>query len=300
MKDPKTNEDMTWEQISEWCSDAVTVRQICCTLQASRQWVGKYVLPRIIDGNKDTGDYVKLSPKWATVMKKTMGLTYPECVFMRPTTVEKILTEGIRNVQIRTIAIDKDRLWESTEAKYDFNEIYGEFKKQLEELDNAIGYGKIEHKEYVKRYDEIKKQIETERLGHYSEDAKLMLEENKRTNVQKRGDTKWVDVPELINHARTTSVKALWSWNKKNENTPIPRIMQSSADMRDYGMTDEMVYRQLWDSCRLKITLQLPDVNGVMSEKVYYIRNPWNETFINGIIVGYEIWSKYKDKLPKK
>lgn len=299
MKDPKTNEEMTWEQISKWCSDGVTVRQICCTLQASRQWVGKYVLPRIIDGNTDTGNYVKLGPKWAQVMQKTIGLTYPECIFMQAATVENILTEGVRDVQMRTITIDKDRLWESTEAKYDFGRVYGQLKKQLEELDSNVGYGQTEHKEYVKQYDTIKKQIETERLEHYSDDAKAMLEENERTNVQKRGDSKWVDVPELIDHARETVTTALRTWNKKSEDT-IPRIMQSSADMRDYGMTDEMVYRKIWDSCRAKITLQLPDVNGVMSEKVYYIRNPWNESFANGMIVGYEIWQKYKDKLPKR
>lgn len=47
--------------------------------------------------------------------------------------------------------------------------------------------------------------------------------------------------------------------------------MMAVHDIKDYGDTDEMVYRDIFRAGHTKLTISIPCVDGSVSDKIYYL-----------------------------
>lgn len=85
--------------------------------------------------------------------------------------------------------------------------------------------------------------------------------------------------------------------------TPIPlfnlKDMMAVHDLKDYGDTDAMVYRNLFGKGCIKLEIEIPDKDGCISKKIYYL-DP-NDGFnlkgtVKPILIKYSDYLAYKDK----
>lgn len=302
MKNRSTGEDMDWGELADWCRKATTVRKLCDTLQVGRRWISKYILSQIIDGNTDTGDYVKIGPKWAPKMQRYIGGDSPECVFLRKSRVIDVLTSGIISVDVRTIVVSEDRFWKSTAAKNRFQRDEDRLLHQLDDQRRKWLDGELSDDEMKTCERRIMETIENLRWEAYSDTAKKMLRENRKMlNGTKRGDSPWYGLSDQTEYGKQLLRDVIENGNPRHyRENKIPRKLQNVPDLKGWGDTDEMAYRALFAAGRARLTLQLPDINGVLGKNVYYIENPINEHDNPGPLLSYKVWMKYRDQLNTK
>lgn len=85
--------------------------------------------------------------------------------------------------------------------------------------------------------------------------------------------------------------------------TPVPlpdgcmNKWQAPHDLKGYGDADETIYRQLFRTGSIRIQLELPDENGKVGTKIFYVSDPdpircdYDEE--GAIIVTEEAWQRY-------
>ncbi len=61
----------------------------------------------------------------------------------------------------------------------------------------------------------------------------------------------------------------------------------SVADLKSYGDIDELIYRNLFIDGFIRLVLEIPDLNGVISQKIYYYEADVNEQTIELIPCKY-------------
>lgn len=67
-------------------------------------------------------------------------------------------------------------------------------------------------------------------------------------------------------------------------------------DRKNYGDTDESVYRMIFSGSYIRIELVFPAESGEMEKKIYYLPDPIKEHKITkDVILSEKEWIKYKD-----
>ena len=73
-------------------------------------------------------------------------------------------------------------------------------------------------------------------------------------------------------------------------------------DLKDYGDTDEMIYRDLFRRGTIRLEISIPDQDGCISKKIYYIDSHDDINFdhtVQDILINYSDYIVYKDKFTK-
>ena len=101
----------------------------------------------------------------------------------------------------------------------------------------------------------------------------------------------------LINHYGSERGRFLWKTRpRRDKRTECPRVdvcdefqdaffeeLATISSLKNYGDSDEEMYRDLFLSGATRIELAIPDKDGCFSEKVYYYRpeiDPYSESFV--------------------
>lgn len=87
---------------------------------------------------------------------------------------------------------------------------------------------------------------------------------------------------------------------------PMPAFglehMMAVHDLKDYGDTDEMIYRDLFRRGAIRLEISVPDKDGCISKKIYYL-NPEDgiklDNTMEAVLIKYADYITYKDKLTR-
>ena len=87
---------------------------------------------------------------------------------------------------------------------------------------------------------------------------------------------------------------------------PVPVFelerMMAVHDMKNYGDTDEMIYRDLFQRGVIRLEISIPDKDGCISKKIYYLDPEDNikyDNTVQNVLINYADYILYKDKLTK-
>lgn len=224
----------------------LTLKEICMQLKVSRSWASKYIRPhlhyiRVANGrgkaNKTDNDYISFGmTDWAAILSAQLKYKQEQSLFLNVSDYKKLLHDSIISCQKRSKGIPKT-LFLTLEA--------------LEKIQEKA-YDSYDAKEfYTFMCDEIFGKSE-----NFKNTACYKMY-HAQVAVTDRTKAAWVDV-EMPENAFNSIEK---SW-------------RSVADEKEYGDTDEQIYRKLFAEGCIRIILGVTDESGKESKKVYYLNDP--------------------------
>ena len=100
------------------------------------------------------------------------------------------------------------------------------------------------------------------------------------------------------------------SWLARGKSPAVPvavpefelQNLMAVHDLKDYGDTDEMIYRELFRRGTIRLEISIPDQDGCISKKIYYIDSHDDINFdhtVQDILINYSDYIVYKDKFTK-
>lgn len=237
----------------------LTFKDICKTLKCSRSWANRYVKPHLhyiylANGSGKSANFLMAASK---ILKKKMT----ETTWYSKEEFETLIRKYIKSVTRQTILVPIEKMIKSEHL----NEFLKDFVSK-EEVNKALECG--DEKEYKRLM--VLRNLSIEKYG---------------TSI---GKTMWQDAPSPYKRKGTPSI---------HTNIDVTTIdletLQAVHDLKDYGDTDEEIYRDLFSNAYHKILIELPDADGVLSQKIFY----WQEkndisTTIETILVKYKYVSK--------
>lgn len=234
-----------WDNVLDALKEEYTIsfRDICKMLKVSRSWVNRYIKPNV--------DAIYLSNgkaggvPWTSVASVQLGrLLNNESIWFSKNQFVTLFKESVSSVTKQTKVVPYTYFMGKNADEYicEFNflenELNDKIKKRFPEDEIQKVYDKMMscHKKYI------------------PENVYRMVEDGK-ANEYKRGETMHVtvDLPDISNYRRQ---------------------LIAVHDIKDYGDTDEMIYRALFSKGAIRIVLSIPDKLGILSEKIYYIEDP--------------------------
>lgn len=260
----------TWTETIMALEDDYTlsIRDVCHLVKASRQWVNKYIRPHVDviylssgkRGEYNTGrDWVKMAAQILNREDMTESIWFHKGQLYELLKRSVVsVTKQTKDVPITALMAEADR----PRYRKEKEEIF----KRLSEADKA------NDKEEFRR-------LNAEMLGlnaKYIDQAGLDLLEQ-RASIVKRGAVPRIDVP--------------------YPGEFDPSIWVSCSDIKDYGDTDEDIYRWLFSTGAIRIELAFSDVNGEIGTKIYYVPDPEPIPNIEDDInypIPEGLWQEYK------
>lgn len=239
----------------------ISVKEVCRLLMCDRSWVSKYVRPHvhyiyIASGAGKNANYLQAA-------SKMLGKQMTESVWLHTQEFKELIYSHIEKCTRQTIAVPRELLIRA-EAIPEFQEQYRKLEeqgKQFAEKGNLDGYMLV--------MESINKLME-----EYMHDIGKQICE-KLPSAYKRTETEAVDcrVPEF----------SLEDW------TCVP-------DMKDYGDSDEEIYRRLFQQGYYRMEMVLTDANEKQSRKIYHLK-PKDGNFgvqdsVGSILIGYREYIK--------
>lgn len=220
----------------------LTLKDMCKILKCSRSWAVKYLKPHLhyiylSNGAGQSANYLRAANM---VLDRSMS----ESTWYSQNEFLFFVKEHISDIKRQTINIPIEILIEKTKMK--------KFKRNF-----------IPYKEVVQRFREN---------GNIDEYKELL---EKRDSIveecaTKKGLQLWNDMPSKYKRTDTPAIPCTL------ENIDITKLL-SVHDLKDYGDSDEEIYRDIFIHGYYKVILEIPDVDGVASKKVYYL--PSNDIF---------------------
>ena len=128
----------------------------------------------------------------------------------------------------------------------------------------------------------------------------------KKIEIQKEIENCHVNFLKLDEDTKTLYDNRLLATSKRSivSNVPVNvdirnvfREWVAPHELKDYGDTDELVYRMLFANSYIKIVLHVPDVDGVLGEKIFYVHNNMHKYRQEKVIlVAEQDWIAYMQK----
>lgn len=257
-------ESVPWKDILKALENTHTIstRGICQLLQCSRTWVNTYVTPfvpyiRLSQGYKE--DHVNWLYRARTELKKDMH----ESVWFDTQKLYEYLNSHIVSVtaQTRLVSLysvltddEKQSYIRDNQQMADEMAAYMESVKEFMDMVADMGESAAEIKDVLTEINEQK----------FKGDRKFLQKQNEYIRnylyrLQKCGrladPTKRTSCPH-------TAVPVKLAFGRDR--------LRAVHDIKDYGDTDELIYRDLFRSGAVRVELSLPDKNGKLSKKIYY------------------------------
>ena len=243
----------------------LSIRDVCRILKASRSWVNRYIRPHVdaiyLNSGK-RGDF-SVGPNWVRMAAKALDREdMTESTWLHKGQLYGLLERAVVSVTKQTKGVPLVYLMDPA--------VREQYIKERDVL--------IRRAELAKSDEEFAK-IEA---AFAALPAKFIDKEGQdlaeaRCSITKRGDVERIEVayPGEFN----------------------PEIWVAAHDIKDYGDTDEDVYRRLFRGGYIRIELAIPDADGVIGQKIFYIPDPepiqdeWDDRVL---IVPETAWLKYR------
>ena len=264
-----TVEKRTWAEVLEALEHDYTlsIRDVCRLLKASRPWVNRYIKPHVdtifLNSNRRAGH--QAGPNWVKMAGMIIGKDdITESTWYHKDQLYKLLSRSIVSItkQIKSVPL-LSLMPEDLRPKYLAEK--EDLNDRLDRTENAR-----EEKELIEQLMNLP--------GKYLEDDAMELISH-HVGITQRGQAERLEVAYPGEFA--------------------PELWVAAHDIKDYGDTDEDVYRHFFRNGYIRIELNVPDANGEVGAKVFYIPDP------DPIDVGREdavlnipeaIWQAYKTK----
>ncbi len=215
----------------------LSMKDMCKLLKCSRSWATRYLLPHLhyiylSNGAGKGKNYVGLASLYLNEKIK-------ESCWYSKSEFETLIKNHITDISRQTIVIPIEKIID--EEKLD------------EFLNNYISRSEIR-----KRFSET---------GDYKEYTNTLekMEEFITECLDYRYNILWLKKASAYYRSKSIAV------NCTLDNINISKLM-AVHDIKDYGDTDEEVYRDLFRDGCCRLVLELPDSDGVISNKIYYYK----------------------------
>lgn len=263
----------SWEE-TLYClgnTHTLSIKDICGMLKVSRQWVSKYILP-FVDTIYLPNGTVK-GVNWVKIASLRLDKKMSSCVWCNKKEVEALIMNGIVSITRQTRCLPIEWLIDSNHARK-FAEEYRNIQNQLEEqFANFRGTPSD-----IFKIAELNKEKDKIICSHASGAGRKLFEG--RVKKTQRGKVARVEC-ELPN----VDIKESWI---------------APHDMLEYGDSDELLYRSFFENGFVRIELVLPDSDGCLGKKVYYIETEKaNSLYGECVTVSEAVWQKYKHEVRK-
>lgn len=235
MNDAATiHEKMPWKEVLEKLktTNTTSIRDVCRDLQVSRQWVSKYILPFIHDKLKISNGHGKSHVNYLALAAQEVGRKMKDCVWLNTEEYHKLLEESVVSITRQTQNIDLCDFLKNTREKE-------EFSTNLKNLDQE---NLLPKEELFQRQKEI--------YERYLTPHGYIIAINK-ANEFRRAKCK---------HVPITLPGSVWVYK-----------LQSVADYKDYGDSDEEVYREFFKQGRIRVEMRFEAIPGENGLRVFYI-----------------------------
>ena len=269
MNEQNTPVERTWTETLEALKHDYTlsIRDVCRLLKASRQWVNRYIRPHVdtiyLNSGK-RGDY-RIGRNW---------------------------------VEMAARALEREDMTESTwfhkRALYELLErCTVSVTKQTKYIPVLWLMEPSDRDAYIRERDDLKKLL----AATMSEAEAIRLAKELEALPEKFLDKDSLELTD--NHCRITERGKVERVVGPYPGCFAPESWQAGHDMKDYGDTDEDVYRKLFREGQIRIEVCIPDKDGVIGKKIYYVQDPdfipnvWNDWHV---IVPEPAWQLYKAK----
>lgn len=239
-----TFEELPKEQRWSACIDSLqgdftlTLRQMCQFLKVDRSWLNRYVKPhlRYIYLSNGVGKSANYLEAYNLVRYMNDQNLVTDTTWYSLSDFESLLNQCFVDITRQTIAVSIDRLILPEKLRY-FNQNYrNPHDIWLSMFDNGHDY-----KQEMREHENLIRECASEEGWKMYKNRPLKY---KRTLCQ------------AVPYQLDKSVMEL--------------ELKSAHDMKDYGDTDEEVYRKIFQEGYCRAVLRIPDRNNVFSEKVYY------------------------------
>lgn len=264
-----SEEKRTWGEVLDALENDYTlsIRDVCRLLKASRQWVNRYIIPHVdaIYLNSNRRGEFQIGQNWVKMAARALDREdMTESTWLHKEQVYDLLRRSVVSVtkQIKSVPL----VWLIDEGS---REGYLRESEALKERLKTI-HNPVEGKELVVQLAALP--------GRYIDKDGLALL-NTHCGITQRGTAERLAV------------------EYPGEFDPAKWV--AAHDIKDYGDTDEDVYRRLFRGGYVRIELCIPDKNGEAGNKTYYVEDPtfipneWNDRALN---IPEAEWLKYKQK----
>lgn len=243
----------SWEQVLFDLSTTHTtsLTDICQHLKASRTWVSQYVMPhldtiylnnniRYGQGNSHGANWVKI----ASIQLAKENMT--ESVWCNTKDFTDLIAKSIKSFTQQTKQIP-------------FELLLTDVSKFQEEYDKLMQ----EYMAVKKRVEKSKNLSEIFELTKFS----TYFEQLHRRMLTKQGKIIYQNLPNIIKRSDLERIHIPY--------TNIPEMSEWIAphDIKDYGQTDELIYRNFCKNGYARIELCI-ETNGKIGQKIYYVPDP--------------------------
>lgn len=243
----------TWPQVLSALeyTHTMSVRDICQKMKASRSWCNRYVLPHVdqiyLNSNIRYNKQAALKVNWVQEASIALNRDYmKDSIWCSAADFEALIERSIIGATRQTRKLPLELLLKDPLA----------YKARHEELKEKMDAAMAEARRSRKRADiqeslRLQKEYRNLYFQFLNETGEKLLQNPPR--VAERGK-----VPRV------------------NYDGKIPEMDEWVAphDLKGYGDTDEMIYRQLFSAGQIRIELAIPDADGVVGEKIYYVADP--------------------------
>lgn len=259
----------TWSEVLDALKHDYTmsIRDVCRLLKASRPWVNRYIKPHVdtiyLNSNR-RGEY-QLGANWVQMAARALGREeMTESTWFHTKELYGLLKRSLVSVTKQTKSVPLVYLMNEEQQ-----ESYLKEREQLRE--------RLKKANTLKEEQDLIAQLAA-LPGRYLDVDGLELMKS-HCGITQRGNVERVDVP--------------------YPGAFDPTKWIAAHDIKDYGDTDEDVYRRLFRRGCIRIEICVPDANGEPGNKIYYVEDPefinneWDDRVLN---IPEPFWQAYKQK----
>lgn len=233
----------------------LTFKDLCKRLKCSRSWAVRYLKPHL--------HYIYLSngsgqsPNYVRAANRSLDRNETASTWYSETEFNELIKNYIVSATRQTINIPIEYLVDRDKV----NLFYANFVS-LERLNSTKNIN--EYYELIDRRNAVMK--------HCATDIGLQI---------------WEDEPSPYKRSETPAIKV-------TPNEINTKQLLAVHDLKDYGDSDEEIYRILFKQGAIRLVLELPDSDGVISQKIYYQKDPLKITdTIEWVLVKYQNYLEY-------
>ena len=263
----KEQRQRTWNELIDDLKNDYTlsIKDVCKLLKASRGWVSKYILPHVdtiyLNSRIRDGKHM-IGVDWVKMVAKKIGREMSESTWINKREFEDLIARSIVSITKQTKSVPVTVLMKPEMV----DTYFAEFEDLLAAADAE---GDI-NKKYV--------------LWAAAQDVHY----------------KYIDdrAAELLKH------KCKLTERGKVERVPVDFPADATIadfvaphDIKDYGDTDEEVFRGFFRDGYIRVELAVPDADGVVGSKVYYLPDPQTLKPLRSdekiFVVSEAAWTEY-------
>lgn len=252
----------------------LSIRQICKILMSNRSWVNRFIKPNVHHIYLSNGKGAKRGVNYVELAAQYLEREMTESVWFN--------TDEFINLIINNVSCSRQTARVPIEMLIK-NECLQDFLSEHVTID----YIKKSCKTISERMEAYKQRNEV--LKKYcSPIGKEILKTLPDKSKRKLTPAVPCELPELdlLKSLDRENKSSLFNYNE----------LIAVHDIKDYGDTDEEIYRLLFENGLYRVELNLPDINGVISQKVFYINDKLDYKIKNSveyITISYMDYCKF-------